>query len=128
MPTSALLVYLEANHGGYFEKLEELRLEVDRWLAYVPSTFPHYTQHTTEHSDEIIHAMSNLLFHDGSIEPSTSLSGAEAYIAAAAAYLHDIGMVVSEAEKQELLASEEWTLWVTENDAAREWLAVVREL
>jgi molecular chaperone HtpG len=77
-----------------------LRGEISSWLAYTPGTFPHYTKHTIEHSDQIVVQLSHLLFTEcDPSKPSLALSAAEAYTLLACAYLHDAGMVASEAEK-----------------------------
>lgn len=111
---AALLTYIQASHPGYFGKVIELREAVGAWLAYIPQTFPHYTSHTLQHSEEIVRQASNLLFEDGdSTRPTIQLSGVEAYSLVAAAYLHDAGMVASDGEKAKILASEEWRAWTT---------------
>jgi hypothetical protein len=108
--SSPLLEFLRSKDGLYFGKALELREAVKGWLAYVPQTFPHYTRHTIEHSDEIVVQMSKLLFQDGT-RPVVALSPVEAYILIAAAYLHDAGMVASDTEKIRLMNSDEWKVW-----------------
>jgi molecular chaperone HtpG len=49
----------------------------------------------------------------GQSAPILSLSPMEAYILAAAAYLHDSGMVISDDGKAKILESEEWKAWTT---------------
>jgi hypothetical protein len=49
-----LLKFLEAENKMLFGKSIEIRDSIKVWLAYIPQSFPHYTQHTIEHSDEII--------------------------------------------------------------------------
>jgi hypothetical protein len=123
---TALFAYLSRTAPEYHAKLLELREEVARWLAYVPHTFPHYTQHTIEHSEAIILNLSWLLFADNDqINPTVPLSGVEAYILSAAAYLHDAGMVASDREKEELLRSEEWLTWISDDGGgAARWRAI----
>lgn len=108
-----LMAFLKANHDVYPAKALELRDAVRGWLNYIPQTFPHYTRHTVEHSDEIVLQMSKLLFWgDDPAKPVIPMSATEAYIAVAAAYLHDAGMVCSDQEKMEILESEAWKKWV----------------
>ena len=97
---AALVRFLSAKATLYHGKLLELREIVEQWLSYVPQTFPHYTRHTVLHSDEIIIQMSKFLFLENDPHrPVVGLSAIEAYILAAAAYLHDAGMVASDREK-----------------------------
>lgn len=120
---AALSAYLKRRDDAYFGKLVVLRDEITQWLAYTPATFPHYTSHTIDHSDEIVTQLSHLLFDGGDPnKPVLHLSSAEAYILIAAAYLHDAGMVASDAEKLSILKSAEWETWVTGSaGGARRW-------
>ena len=120
---TALVRWLEANNSIYFGKSLELRNEIAGWLAYVPHTFPHYTRHTIDHSESIILQLSKVLFRNDNLNSCTiNLSATEAYILVAAAYLHDAGMVASDAEKKALLEDEDWRKWVTgEGGAAERW-------
>jgi hypothetical protein len=116
---TALVQYLKMKQPVLFGKLDELRTAVQRWLSYIPQTFPHYTSHTVQHSDTIILHMSKLLFQDNDpSRPSLMISAMEAYIAAASAYLHDSGMVISDEGKSKILASDEWKDWTTDGGAA----------
>jgi hypothetical protein len=121
-----LMVYLKASHDIYHGKVLELREAIKGWLNYIPQTFPHYTRHTVEHSDEIVLQTSKLLFRDDDpAKPVVHLSATEAYIVAAAAYLHDAGMVSSDKEKADLLESKGWTEWVTgTGGGAERWAAI----
>ena len=111
---TALFEYLKRKDGVYAGKVVELREAVEKWLEYIPETFPHYTRHTVGHSDEIVSQLSKLLFRDeGGRRPVVRLSAAEAYILAACAYLHDAGMVVSDTAKAEILSSDAWKEWTT---------------
>lgn len=122
-PTSALIEFIKETHTEYYGKILELRREVEEWLAYIPNTFQHYTTHTIKHSDEIVNQISNLLFKDDDHKnPVVKLSGVEAYILVAAAYLHDAGMVTSEKEKSEILESETWKKWISgEESREKRW-------
>lgn len=116
-----LVQYLESKSPIYHAKILEMRDEVARWLGHIVHTFPHYTGHTAEHSEQIILQVSNLLFNDAP-EPLLMLSAVEVYILIAAAYLHDAGMVVSDDEKAKILASSEWKTWVTgEGGGVKRW-------
>jgi molecular chaperone HtpG len=123
---AALTAYLKARDKLYFGKVLELREAVKNWLSYIPHTFPHYTRHTVEHSDNIVLQVSKLLFEDDDPEqPVVRLSAAEAYILIAASYLHDAGMVVPDREKIEILASDAWKNWTSgEGGGARRWKEV----
>jgi molecular chaperone HtpG len=120
---TSLMVYLKHENEAFHAKALELREEVSKWLTYVPQTFPHYTRHTIDHSDEIVSQVSKLLFYsDDPEQPVVKLSGAEAYILVASAYLHDAGMVVSDHEKAEILKSSDWANWTTgEGGGAKRW-------
>ncbi|MCH7937246.1 MAG: ATP-binding protein [Proteobacteria bacterium] len=120
--TVPLMQYLK-NHEIYYGKVLELREEIQGWLNYIPETFPHYTRHTIEHSESIILQISKFLFHDDDAEKSViNLSGVEAYILIAAAYLHDAGMVTSNKEKETILTEAEWKRWTgPDGEAHKRW-------
>lgn len=119
---SALYAFLQTTAPMFHGKLLELRETVQRWLAYIPNTFPHYTRHTVEHSDELVRQASKLLFVDEDpARPVVGLSATEAYLLSASAYLHDAGMVTSDSEKAEILTSAAWTEWVTNGGGTRRW-------
>lgn len=122
---TALMTYLKTfEEGAYFNKALELRTEVERWLSYIPASFPHYTRHTVQHSDQIVLQASKLLFKDDDpTRPTIRLSAAEAYILIAAAYLHDAGMVAADREKLEIITSnQDWKNWTAgEGGGAKRW-------
>lgn len=125
---TAIMAYLksldEGLDEGFYAKALELRSAVRGWLSYIPQTFPHYTRHTIEHSDEIVLQISKLLFrNDDSRQPVIQLSAAEAYVLVAAAYLHDAGMVAADKEKLEIITSnEEWKKWTSgSGGGAKRW-------
>lgn len=122
-PISALVEFIKETHTEYYGKILELRREVEEWLAYIPNTFQHYTTHTIKHSDEIVNQISKLLFKDDDWKkPTIKLSGVEAYILIAAAYLHDAGMVTSEKEKSEILETDSWKKWISgEENREKRW-------
>lgn len=125
---SALFVYLKKHNDVYSGKIQELREVIQDWLSYIPQTFPHYTRHTIQHSEEIINQLSSLLFVDDDPDKCVvNLSSSEVYILLASAYLHDAGMVVSDTEKAEMLLSEEWAKWSTgDGVGAKRWTEIER--
>ena len=117
-----LSIYLKQKDEALYAKAIELRQSVTGWLAYIPATFPHYTRHTVEHSEEIVSQISKILFsEDDPQRPTVAISAIEAYILIAAALLHDAGMVCSESEKTEILKSHDWKEWINYGSAARRW-------
>jgi hypothetical protein len=111
---SALFLFLKVRNETLHGKLLEVRKRVTDWLQYIPATFPHYTRHSVVHSECIIEQMSRFLFDaDAHNAPVVDLSPIEAYIAGCAAYLHDAGMVASDAEKVGILKSDEWRDWTS---------------
>ena len=48
----------------------------------------------------------------------------EAYVGAAAAYLHDAGMVTSDEEKEEILLSDAWKGWISEGSGCERWAQI----
>lgn len=127
-PKSALIDFIEIESSknrtlDFHGKICELRGEIEKWLSYIPNTFPHYTRHTITHSDEIISQISKLLFADDDFsKPLVKLSAVEAYILVAAAYLHDAGMVTSDKEKAEILESDSWKKWTSgEGGGTKRW-------
>ena len=104
---------------------------VGTWLSYVPDTFPHYTQHTQEHSLELINQLGKLLYDDQSMSCVIDISPMEIYLLVLSSYLHDAGMVASDAEKLELLQSEDWLDFIAEgNPGHLRWTEIekVRQL
>jgi molecular chaperone HtpG len=94
-------------------RLLELPGTVQSWLAYTPATFPHFTRHTSDHSLQIVVQLGKLLFiGDDPSQPAVAMSEMEYYLLVVAAYLHDAGMVASDAEKQDILGSSEWQDWI----------------
>lgn len=94
-----LMAYLKRNGEEYFWKVQEVRKVIPGWLGYVKETFPHYTDHTERHSEEIVRQISKLLFTNEDVSrPVIKLSAVEAYILIAAAFFHDAGMVASNPE------------------------------
>ena len=125
---TAVMKFLGGKNGVYYGKVLELREAIRGWLAYIPQSFPHYTRHTIEHSEEIISQLSKLLFKDDDpAQPTVSLSATEVYVVTAGAYLHDAGMVVSDKEKGEILKSDDWAKWTTGSGGGAKRLAEVKK-
>src|SRR4051794_26140081 len=123
-PASALTSTIKRDLLLY-GKLCELRREVVRWLGYVSATFPHYTSHTIDHSDEIVNQISLLLFRDNRSFLKPALTSLESYALVCAAYLHDAGMVASDHEKRSLFSSTEWQEWTTSGSGAARWSKIL---
>ena len=122
---TALFAFIKKENAQYYGRLLDLRDAVEGWLKFVPQTFAHYTDHTVRHSDEIVAQVSKLLFGPTRKTPILKLTATEAYILAAAAYLHDAGMVVPDAEKIKILQSDEWKVWVGDKGAgAKRWAEI----
>ena len=122
----ALMCSLKSQSNLYYGKIEELYNEIERWLSYIPQSFPHYTRHTIPHSIEIVRQISFLLFKENDPGlPVINLSPTEAYILIAVAFLHDAGMVASDKEKAEILLSDEWRNWTSgKGVGAKRWLEI----
>ncbi len=119
---TSLMKFLSSTQTVYYGKALELRDAVRGWLSYIPETFPHYTRHTVEHSEEIIVQISKLIYDDESEQLTIKLTPLEAYVLMTAAYLHDAGMVTADQEKIEIISSnDEWKKWISAGGAARRW-------
>ncbi len=125
---TALYQYLQVKSSEYAGISNQLRDSITGWLGYIPHSFPHYTRHTVEHSDELVRQASCLLFVEGNPEnPIVGLSCVEAYSLIAAAYLHDAGMVASDEEKASILRSAEWKEWINgSGSGASRYLQIVQ--
>jgi len=121
--------YLKLKSPEYFAKAVELRAAVEGWLGYIPQSFPHYTRHTIAHSEEIILQISKMIFATNKGKWSNiPFNATEAYILVAAAYLHDAGMVVSDQEKMDILASDAWKSWTTGEGGGAKRLREIEKL
>jgi len=89
-----------------------VRDELAKWLPQIVQFFPQYPSHGLDHSDRIIAQLSKLLFDR--TKPIVPFSPGEVYCLLCAAYLHDMGMVVSPSEVQTILASDTWKAFVAE--------------
>jgi hypothetical protein len=63
-PQFTLFEFLRRRNPRYHGALLSLRSRIEGWLKYTVGTFPHYTSHGIDHSDEIIVELGRLLFDD----------------------------------------------------------------
>ncbi|UFN94257.1 ATP-binding protein [Micromonospora aurantiaca] len=116
-----LLTYLRGRNEQLYAKAKETRERVAIILRAVPATFSHYTDHSISHSDEILRQLSNILFSDDTEQPIVGLSAAEAYLLCIGAYLHDVGMIVTEKEKISLLSTRAWSDFIASAKLSGLW-------
>lgn len=77
---------------------------IGKALQNIAVQFPHYSRHDESHSVQILTNIERVL---GS-ERIEQLSGTDVWLMLEAAYLHDVGMVVSQQQKQQDWLSEEF--------------------
>lgn len=79
-----------------------------RWLThlleYVLSSFQTYSMHDKTHAESVIHNMELILGE----ERIKSLSATDTFMLLHIAYIHDIGMCITEADKKAIIKSEEF--------------------
>lgn len=121
-----LFKWLKSRDGKLATRVLEIREELSKWLPHVPQFFWHYTSHGLDHSDRIVAQLSRLLFNK--TKPVVQFSSAEAYCLLCAAYLHDIGMVVSPGDANTILASGSWKAFVASGGPGHEHLQKYIEL
>src|SRR6266849_6867420 len=105
-----LFKWLKSKDKTLAERLLHIREELSKWVPHITQFFPHYPSHGLDHSDRIIEQLSRLLFNN--TRPVVAFSTAEVYCLLSAAYLHDIGMVVSPGDVTTILGSEQWKAFV----------------
>ncbi|MFI5457906.1 MAG: hypothetical protein ACHRXM_20905, partial [Isosphaerales bacterium] len=105
-----LYKWLKAKDEALSARMLHIRDELSKWMPHVAQFFPHYPSHGLDHSDRIIEQLSRLLFNNS--KPVVPFSTAEVYCLLCAAYLHDMGMVVSPGDAATILASEQWKAFV----------------
>ncbi len=81
---------IEANARRLLESFHIIRDKMEVNLRPVIALFPHYSEHSHEHSEHIISAIEKLLGRDR-IE---KLSPADTWMLLVCAYMHDLGMLV----------------------------------
>lgn len=106
--SSRLFRALKSKDEHLAARVVDIRDDVAIWLTYVVHIFPHYPQHCVSHSDRIVMQLSALL----SSKFIKTLSAAEIYCLLCAAYLHDIGMVVSPERAALILTTDSWQQFV----------------
>lgn len=122
---TGLLKFLQSHNASLYVKCLDLRKAVEAWLSYVPLTFPHYAQHTLPHSEEVISQISRLLFNSADADsPVIPLSTSEAFVLVLGGYLHDVGMVVSNADMSHIFSDEAWSEWVRDGTRKDRWLQI----
>jgi hypothetical protein len=110
----ALAAYLRDLDPHLFETSVKLRGAVADLVGILPQTVAPFWGSALDHSDTVIAQLSLLLFQDGDLaRPHLPLNAIEAYVLLAAAYLHDLGIVVSDTAKSRIMASVEWAEWCT---------------
>lgn len=92
-------------------------------LKRVVEVFPHYTSHDISHSIRVIEICSWLM----SEELYLSLGAAELFVLIGSAFLHDVGMTLEPAEREQVLADEgyikfERTSGLNRTEALAEWI------
>ncbi len=105
-----LYKWLKARDKALAARILHIREELSTWMPHVAQFFPHYPSHAVDHSDRIIEQLSRLLFTNTT--PVVPFSTAEVYCLLCAAYLHDMGMVVSPGDAGIILTSEQWNAFV----------------
>ncbi len=93
LETSALYKWLKKANPSLAERVAFVRDEQAKWLPLIVTTYAHYPGHGVEHSERINAQLSLMLFNN--MKPVVKFSPAEVYCLLCAAYLHDMGMVVS---------------------------------
>lgn len=116
--STALYAALLAADSDLAHRLLRVRTEVEKWLPSIAQFFPHYPSHGVDHSDRIIRQLSRLLANENKL--TVKFSSAELYCLMSAAYLHDMGMVVSPGDAEEILKSDAWNQFIEKNGAGHE--------
>lgn len=111
LESTQLYRWLKRANEALAQHVVSVRDEQAKWLPLIVATFPHYPGHGVEHSERIIAQLSLMLF-DGA-KPVVKFSAVEVYCLLCAAYLHDMGMVVSPGEVATILTSEPWKAFVS---------------
>lgn len=86
---------------------------IGKALQNVAVQFPHYSRHDESHSVQILTNIERVL---GS-EKIAQLSGSDVWLILEAAYLHDVGMVVSQRQKQQDWSGEDFRTFVQRESA-----------
>ena len=109
---SQLYLWLKSKDKARAARVLSIRDEISKWLPQVAGFFPHYPSHGLDHSDRIVEQRSRMLFIRK--KPVVTFSTSEVYCLLCAAYVHDIGMVVSPGDAKSILASDQWQAFVAD--------------
>jgi len=113
-----LFKWLMAKDKDLGERALRVRAELTKWLPQIVQMFPHYPSHGVDHSDRIVTQLSKMLSKGNTL--SASFSPVEVYCLLCAAYLHDMGMVVSPGDAAAILASDPWKTFVADGGKGHE--------
>ena len=92
-----IIKYLKEKNSIYYGRIQELYELCKDMLSEIPSVFPNYTLHDISHSVRVIGYMNDLIKNN-----LGHFSELHIALIVFAGLLHDIGMVVSTEEKEEL--------------------------
>ena len=118
LESTQLFKWLQRRNTQLASRVVHVRTEVAKWLLHVVQLFPHYPSHGADHSDRIVAQLSKLLF--SKTKPVVEFSAGEVYCLLCAAYLHDMGMVVSPGDVAAMLVSENWNAFVASDGEGHE--------
>lgn len=111
-------------HTGLRQKVDDFITEVTPLLETIGSTaFHDYTLHKPVHSRKLLH-LAGYIIPDETLE---KLSQLELAVLIMAFYFHDVGMVVSELRKDEVLASDEFKLYLETHKEFRDKIDSLRK-
>ena len=111
------LIYIDLSHKNQRLSIKTLDLAklIEKVLGLIPRVFPHFTDHSISHSEEILKQISLILYADNDVnQPKINLSYAELFVLICCALLHDVGMVITEEEEIRIINSKEWVNWISE--------------
>jgi molecular chaperone HtpG len=94
---------LKEKKSDLYENYIKTKSEVSKLLQQYIKNFPTYTDHSIEHTQEVLNIASNLL----DVEEISVLTGDELYILCMAGILHDIGMCIPENKIKEISNTDE---------------------
>jgi len=100
----SILSQMKERDEGLYQKALTLQEEITPVLRRIVETFPHYTCHDDSHSDTVLTICGWLAGE----ELLKQLNGPELFVLFASIYLHDVGMVLSSAEREQIEASEDF--------------------
>lgn len=110
-------------HTGLRQKVDDFITEVTPLLETIGSTaFHDYTLHKPVHSRKLLH-LAGYIIPDETLE---KLSQLELAVLIMAFYFHDVGMVVSEVRKEEVLSSDEFKLYLETHKEFRDKIESLR--